>query len=209
VARRSRSFAGFFAPLSRCVFPSDAPVCSSCRTTRGELASGRPGCRRRGRSSRVAPGSCARVPARPPSGNSNAQSRSEPFVASCGMGGIDEPNSSGAFRRDARGRTAEKCSKIEDLQSRGVAQPGSAPALGEYNPTPSLPSRSAFFLTFSSIRGFCSRSRPNPNGLKTIGFCDSFATAKSRCSVSAEQMLYRTPRRRVAAGGESPRHSSR
>ena len=28
------------------------------------------------------------------------------------------------------GRTAEKCSKIKGLQSRGVAQPGSAPALG-------------------------------------------------------------------------------
>jgi hypothetical protein len=39
-------------------------------------------------------------------------------------------------------------------------------------------------------RGFCSRSRPNPNGLKTIGFCDSFATAKNRCSISAKQMPY-------------------
>ena len=68
------------------------------------------------------------------------------------------------------------CVRILGNWSRGVAQPGSAPALRECDP---ILSALVFnnFLTFPTIRGICFRSQQIPKQVNTIGFWDSFATA--------------------------------
>ena len=100
------------------------------------------------------------------------------MAMSSARGRVNQTSILPAQRRLAPRRSPMTSQIAGRAEQKPMPQPNSTPALGDYDPSPSLPSRSTFFLAFSSIRGFCFRSKRNPNGLKTIAFCDSFATEK-------------------------------
>src|SRR5260370_41573410 len=59
--------------------------------------------------------------------------------------------------------------------SRGVAQPGSAPALGERPPLPTALSRFVVFQCFQQL-GESAFAQNASQSCQQVGFCDSFAT---------------------------------
>src|SRR5262245_58476635 len=71
--------------------------------------------------------------------------------------------------------------------SRGVAQPGSAPALGEEPSHPNSPTGLSAFSVFNNL-GHLLSLEAQPKSIQFREFCDSFATATPR-KVAAEIRL--------------------
>jgi len=103
------------------------------------------------------------------------------------------------------------CGNHASLRTRahpGNATTRSAACLVRIQPDSIASIAFAPFLRFSSIRGFCSRSRPNPSTGQNDTVLRQFRDSKRQVLDFAEQMLCSASRWRVTAGGEGLRQCS-